>query len=174
MFNLETDPANLTGRLLNLIAPIGRGQRGLIVSPPKAGKTTLLKNIANSISINHPDAHIIALLVDERPEEVTDMQRTIDGEVVASTFDEHPENHTTVAELAMERAKRLVELGKDVVILLDSITRLARAYNQVVAPAPDARSPAVSIPPRCTRPSASSARRARSKRVARSRLLPRR
>ncbi|HET9028544.1 MAG TPA: transcription termination factor Rho, partial [Candidatus Aquilonibacter sp.] len=96
------------------------------------GKTTLLKNIAQGISINHPEAHIIALLVDERPEEVTDMQRTIDGEVVASTFDEHPENHTAVAELAMERAKRLVELGKDVVILLDSITRLARAYNQVV------------------------------------------
>ena len=122
----------LSTRVIDLFCPIGKGQRALIVSPPKAGKTTLLKNIANSISINHPEAHIIALLVDERPEEVTDMQRTIDGEVVASTFDEHPENHTAVSELAMERAKRLVELGKDVVILLDSITRLARAYNTVV------------------------------------------
>jgi len=132
-FKLETRPTQLSTRVIDLFSPIGKGQRALIVSPPKAGKTTLLKNIAQGISLNHPDAHIIALLVDERPEEVTDMQRTIDGEVVASTFDEHPENHTTVAELTMERAKRLVELGKDVVILLDSITRLARAYNQVVA-----------------------------------------
>ncbi len=118
--------------MIDLFCPIGKGQRALIVSPPKAGKTTLLKNIANAISINHPNAHIIALLVDERPEEVTDMQRTVDGEVVASTFDEHPENHIAVAELAMERAKRLAEVGTDVVILLDSITRLARAYNQVI------------------------------------------
>jgi transcription termination factor Rho len=132
-FRLEVRSTQLSTRVIDLFCPIGMGQRALIVSPPKAGKTTLLKNIANSISINHPDAHIIALLVDERPEEVTDMQRTIDGDVVASTFDEHPENHTAVAELTMERAKRLVELGKDVVILLDSITRLARAYNQVVA-----------------------------------------
>ena len=132
-FKLEVRATQLSTRVIDLFCPIGKGQRALIVSPPKAGKTTLLKNIANSISINHPDAHIIALLVDERPEEVTDMQRTVDGEVVASTFDEHPENHTAVAELTMERAKRLVELGKDVVILLDSITRLARAYNQVVA-----------------------------------------
>ena len=132
-FKLEVRSTQLSTRVIDLFCPIGKGQRALIVSPPKAGKTTLLKNIANSISINHPEAHIIALLVDERPEEVTDMQRTIDGEVVASTFDEHPENHTAVAELTMERAKRLVELGKDVVILLDSITRLARAYNQVVA-----------------------------------------
>jgi transcription termination factor Rho len=132
-YKLEVRSTQLSTRVIDLFCPIGKGQRALIVSPPKAGKTTLLKNIANSISINHPEAHIIALLVDERPEEVTDMQRTIDGEVVASTFDEHPENHTAVAELAMERAKRLVELGKDVVILLDSITRLARAYNQVVA-----------------------------------------
>jgi len=132
-YHLEVRSTQLSTRIIDLFAPIGKGQRALIVSPPKAGKTTLLKNIANSISINHPEAHIIALLVDERPEEVTDMQRTIDGEVVASTFDEHPENHTAVAELAMERAKRLVEMGKDVVILLDSITRLARAYNQVVA-----------------------------------------
>ena len=131
-FKLEVRSTQLSTRLIDLFSPIGRGQRALIVSPPKAGKTTLLKQIANSISINHPQAHIIALLVDERPEEVTDMQRTIDGEVVASTFDEHPENHTAVAELTMERAKRLVELGKDVVILLDSITRLARAYNQVI------------------------------------------
>ncbi|MHB8479326.1 MAG: transcription termination factor Rho, partial [Vulcanimicrobiaceae bacterium] len=131
-FKLEVRSTQLSTRVIDLFCPIGMGQRALIVSPPKAGKTTLLKNIANAISINHPDAHIIALLVDERPEEVTDMQRTIDGEVVASTFDEHPENHTAVAELAMERAKRLVELGKDVVILLDSITRLARAYNQVL------------------------------------------
>jgi transcription termination factor Rho len=132
-YHLEVRSTQLSTRIIDLFCPIGKGQRALIVSPPKAGKTTLLKNIANSISINHPEAHIIALLVDERPEEVTDMQRTIDGEVVASTFDEHPENHTAVAELAMERAKRLVEMGKDVVILLDSITRLARAYNQVVA-----------------------------------------
>jgi len=131
-FKLEVRSTQLSTRVIDLFCPIGKGQRALIVSPPKAGKTTLLKNIANSISINHPDAHIIALLVDERPEEVTDMQRTVDGEVVASTFDEHPENHTAVAELTMERAKRLVELGKDVVILLDSITRLARAYNQVI------------------------------------------
>jgi len=132
-YKLENRSTQLSTRVIDLFCPIGKGQRALIVSPPKAGKTTLLKNIAQGISINHPEAHIIALLVDERPEEVTDMQRTIDGEVVASTFDEHPENHTAVAELAMERAKRLVELGKDVVILLDSITRLARAYNQVVA-----------------------------------------
>ena len=131
-YKLEVRATQLSTRVIDIFCPIGKGQRALIVSPPKAGKTTLLKNIANSISINHPEAHIMALLVDERPEEVTDMQRTIDGEVIASTFDEHPENHTAVAELAMERAKRLVELGKDVVILLDSITRLARAYNQVI------------------------------------------
>jgi len=131
-FNLEVRATQLSTRVIDLFCPIGKGQRALIVSPPKAGKTTLLKNIANAITINHPEAHIIALLVDERPEEVTDMRRTIDGEVVASTFAEHPENHTAVSELAMERAKRLVELGKDVVILLDSITRLARAYNQVI------------------------------------------
>ncbi len=131
-YRLEVRATQLSTRVIDVFCPIGKGQRALIVSPPKAGKTTLLKNIANSISINHPEAHIMALLVDERPEEVTDMQRTIDGEVIASTFDEHPENHTAVAELAMERAKRLVEMGKDVVILLDSITRLARAYNQVI------------------------------------------
>lgn len=126
---LETTPDNLTHRIIDLIAPIGRGQRGLIVSPPKAGKTMLLKNIANGISTNYPDVHLIVLLIGERPEEVTDMRRSIRGEVVSSTFDEPVEDQTRVAELALERAKRLVEGGKDVVILMDSITRLTRAYN---------------------------------------------
>jgi len=126
---LETTPDNLTHRLIDLIAPIGRGQRGLIVSPPKAGKTMLLKNIANGISMNYPDVHLMVLLIGERPEEVTDMQRSVRGEVVASTFDEPVEDQTRVAELCLERAKRLVEGGKDVVILMDSITRLTRAYN---------------------------------------------
>lgn len=121
-------------RLINLIAPIGKGQRGIIVAPPKAGKTTLLKNIANSITENNPDVTLIVLLIDERPEEVTDMQRSIKGDVIFSTFDEEPQNHTKVAEIVLERAKRLVEHKKDVVILLDSITRLARAYNLTVAP----------------------------------------
>ena len=121
-------------RLIDVIAPIGKGQRGMIVSPPKAGKTTLLKNIANAIARNNPDVHLIVLLIDERPEEVTEMQRSIQGEVVYSTFDEAPENHTRVSEMVLERAQRLVELGKDVVILLDSITRLARAYNLVIPP----------------------------------------
>jgi len=129
MFNLETTPENLACRLINLIAPIGRGQRGLIVSPPKAGKTILLKQIANAISINHEDVHIMVCLIGERPEEVTDMKRSVRGEVVSATFDELVENQTHVAELALERAKRLVEAGKDVVILLDGITRLTRAYN---------------------------------------------
>ncbi|MGE0601212.1 MAG: transcription termination factor Rho [Dehalococcoidia bacterium] len=126
---LETTPDNLTHRIIDLIAPIGRGQRGLIVSPPKAGKTMLLKNIANGISTNYPEVHLIVLLIGERPEEVTDMRRSIRGEVVSSTFDEPVEDQTRVAELALERAKRLVEGGKDVVILMDSITRLTRAYN---------------------------------------------
>lgn len=121
-------------RAIDLIAPIGKGQRAMIVSPPKAGKTTLLKKIANSISANYPEAHLIVLLIDERPEEVTDMQRSIAGEVVYSTFDEMPEHHTKAAELVLERAKRLVELGKDVVILMDSLTRLARAYNLTISP----------------------------------------
>ncbi len=125
---------DLALRALDLIAPIGKGQRGLIVSPPKAGKTVLLKKIANAITENYPDIHLIVLLIDERPEEVTDMQRSIKGEVVYSTFDELPENHTRVAEMVLERSKRLVEHGKDVVILLDSITRLARAYNLVIPP----------------------------------------
>ncbi|GHD43135.1 transcription termination factor Rho [Mycetocola manganoxydans] len=126
---LETEPGKLTQRIIDLIAPIGKGQRGLIVAPPKAGKTIVLQQIANAISINNPEVHLMVVLVDERPEEVTDMQRTVKGEVIASTFDRPAEDHTTVAELAIERAKRLVELGHDVVLLLDSITRLGRAYN---------------------------------------------
>ena len=126
---LETAPEKLTQRIIDLIAPIGKGQRGLIVAPPKAGKTIVLQQIANAIAINNPEVHLMVVLVDERPEEVTDMQRTVKGEVIASTFDRPAEDHTTVAELAIERAKRLVELGRDVVVLLDSITRLGRAYN---------------------------------------------
>jgi len=126
---LETEPAKLSTRIIDLVAPIGKGQRGLIVSPPKAGKTLVLQAIANAISQNNPEVHLMVVLVDERPEEVTDMQRTVKGEVIASTFDRPAEDHTTVAELAIERAKRLVELGHDVVVLLDSITRLGRAYN---------------------------------------------
>jgi transcription termination factor Rho len=129
MFNLETVPENVTSRMINLIAPVGRGQRGMIVSPPKAGKTLLLKQIANAICTNYEDVHIMVCLIGERPEEVTDMKRSVRGEVVAATFDELVENQTHVAELALERAKRLVEAGKDVVILLDGITRLTRAYN---------------------------------------------
>ncbi len=129
---METSTLEMSGRVFDLFSPIGKGQRGLIVSPPKAGKTTLLKKIANAIAANHPEVDLFALLVDERPEEVTDMRRSIEGEVVSSTFDEHPESHTAVAELTLERCKRLVELGHDVVILLDSITRLARAWNQVM------------------------------------------
>jgi transcription termination factor Rho len=127
---LETaDPTNMTARIIDLISPIGKGQRGMIVSPPKAGKTTVLKQIAHSIEANNPEVHLIVLLVDERPEEVTDMRRSVKGEVVASTFDRPADEHTAVAELTIERAKRLVELGRDVVIVLDGITRLARAYN---------------------------------------------
>jgi transcription termination factor Rho len=125
---------DLAIRLIDMIAPVGKGQRGLIVSPPKAGKTILLKKIANSITANYPQVSLIVLLIDERPEEVTDMQRSIKGEVVYSTFDEKPENHTRVAEMVIERAKRMVEQGKDVVVLLDSITRLARAYNLIIPP----------------------------------------
>jgi transcription termination factor Rho len=129
---LETKPEEIAPRIIDLISPIGKGQRALIVSPPKAGKTTILKQIANSITTNNPEVYMIALLVDERPEEVTDMERSIEGDVVSSTFDMPSENHIQVAELVLERAKRLVEHGKDVVILLDSITRLARAYNLTV------------------------------------------
>lgn len=128
-FRLETDAKNITARIIDLVAPIGKGQRGLIVSPPKAGKTTILKQIANSITANHPEVQMLVLLVDERPEEVTDMERSIDGDVVSSTFDMPAENHIQAAELVLERAKRLVEHKNDVVIVLDSITRLARAYN---------------------------------------------
>jgi transcription termination factor Rho len=134
--NLEMagDKDNLTARIVDLLSPIGKGQRGMIVSPPKAGKTTVMKQIAHSIEANNPDVHLMVLLVDERPEEVTDMRRTVKGEVVASTFDRPSDEHTQVAEMAIERAKRLVELGRDVVIILDGITRLARAYN-LAAPA---------------------------------------
>ena len=131
---LETQPNILTTRVIDLIAPIGKGQRGLIVSPPKAGKTMVLQAIANAITANNPECHLMVVLVDERPEEVTDMQRSVKGEVIASTFDRPADDHTTVAELAIERAKRLVEMGHDVVVLLDSITRLGRAYN-IAAPA---------------------------------------
>jgi transcription termination factor Rho len=131
---LETEPGILTTRIIDLVAPIGKGQRGLIVSPPKAGKTMVLQAIANAITQNNPETHLMVVLVDERPEEVTDMQRSVKGEVIASTFDRPAEDHTIVAELAIERAKRLVELGHDVVVLLDSITRLGRAYN-TAAPA---------------------------------------
>jgi len=131
---LETTKKDITMRIIDLVAPIGKGQRGMIVAPPKAGKTTILKNLANSIAENFPEVEIIMLLIDERPEEVTDMKRSVKGDVVYSTFDELPKNHIKVAEMVLERAKRLVEHGKDVVILLDSITRLARAYNLTIPP----------------------------------------
>ena len=131
---LETEPHMLTTRVIDLVMPIGKGQRALIVSPPKAGKTMVLQAIANAITTNNPECHLMVVLVDERPEEVTDMQRSVKGEVIASTFDRPPSDHTTVAELSIERAKRLVEMGHDVVVLLDSITRLGRAYN-LAAPA---------------------------------------
>jgi transcription termination factor Rho len=133
-FKLETEPNILSTRVVDLVAPIGRGQRGLIVSPPKAGKTLLLKSLANGITVNHPDAHLMVLLIGERPEEVTDMKRSVKGDVISSTFDEPVEDHTKVAEMTLERAKRLVEGGQDVVILMDSITRLARAYNLDMPP----------------------------------------
>ncbi len=133
-FDLETERDILSTRLINLVAPIGRGQRGMIVSPPKAGKTTILKHIANGISTNYPDVHLIITLIGERPEEVTDMDRSVDAEVVASTFDEQVTSHVRAAEIALDRARRLVEMGRDVVILMDSLTRLARAYNLVVNP----------------------------------------
>jgi transcription termination factor Rho len=131
---METTPDNISGRIIDLIAPIGKGQRALIVAPPKAGKTTLLKNIANSITTNHPEVVLLVLLIDERPEEVTDMRRSVKGQVISSTFDEPPENHMRVADLVLERAKRLVEQGKDVVILLDSLTRFGRASNLTTSP----------------------------------------
>ena len=134
MFNLETEASNITGRLINLIAPIGRGQRGLIVAPPKAGKTLMLKAIANSIAANYSDVHLMVALIGERPEEVTDMRRGVKAEVFSSTFDEPADAHTRVAEIVLERAKRLVESGRDVVVMLDSITRLTRAYNLAISP----------------------------------------
>ncbi|HEY4689594.1 MAG TPA: transcription termination factor Rho [Anaerolineae bacterium] len=132
-FNLEVEPNNLTTRLLDIIAPVGRGQRGLIVSPPKAGKTTVLKHIANAISRRYPEVHLMVCLIGERPEEVTDMDRSVEAEVISSTFDEPPTSHVHVAEMALARAKRLVEGGRHVVILIDSITRLGRGYNNTVA-----------------------------------------
>ncbi|EES92285.1 transcription termination factor Rho [Clostridium botulinum] len=131
---LEIGQSDLSSRLMDIISPIGKGQRGLIVAPPKAGKTTLLKKIAHSISKNHPESKLIVLLIDERPEEVTDMQRSINGEVIYSTFDEEPEHHTKVAYMVLERAKRMVEQGQDVIVLLDSLTRLTRAYNLTINP----------------------------------------
>ncbi len=151
-FNLETIPRIISTRMLNLIAPIGRGQRGLIVSPPKAGKTTVLKEVANSISYNYPEVHLMVLLIGERPEEVTDMDRSVEAEVIASTFDETWVSQVRVSEMALERAKRLVESSKDVVILMDSITRLARAYNLVVPPSgrtqSGGRDPSARYPPK--------------------------
>ena len=131
-FNLETDGKNMSTRIMDLISPIGKGQRGLIVAQPKTGKTVLLQEIANAIRQNHPKTHMIILLIDERPEEVTDMKRSVDAEVVSSTFDEPPERHVSVADMALQKARRLVEFGEDVVILLDSLTRLARAHNAVI------------------------------------------
>ncbi|MDT8316510.1 MAG: transcription termination factor Rho [bacterium] len=130
-FQLEIDRKNLSGRILDIVSPIGKGQRGIIVAPPRTGKTMFLQSIANSITINHPDAYLIVLLIDERPEEVTDMMRSVKGEVISSTFDEPPQRHVQVADMVIEKAKRLVEHKKDVVILLDSLTRLARAHNTV-------------------------------------------
>jgi len=129
---LETSPDNMSARVMDLVSPIGKGQRGLIVAPPRTGKTVLMQNIANSITTNHPEAYLIVLLIDERPEEVTDMQRSVDGEVISSTFDEPANRHVQVAEMVIEKARRLVEHKRDVVILLDSITRLARAYNTII------------------------------------------
>ncbi len=133
-YNLETSPRVLSTRLLNLVAPVGKGQRGLIVSPPKSGKTTVLKEVANAISHNYQDVHLMIVLIGERPEEVTDIDRSVDAEVISSTFDDPVTNHVRVGEMALERAKRLAEMGRDVVIMLDSITRLTRAYNLTVAP----------------------------------------
>ena len=164
---LETTPNQLVGRIIDLIAPVGKGQRGLIVSPSKAGKTMIMQTIANAITTNNPEVNLMVVLVDERPEEVTDFQRAVQGEVISSTFDRPAEDHTLVSELAIERAKRLVEVGHDVVVLLDGITRLGRAYN-IAAPASAAGScPVVSTPRRSTRRRSSSARPATSRVAAR-------
>ncbi len=157
---------DLSARVMDLVAPLGKGQRGLIVAPPRTGKTVLLQNIAHSITANHPECYLIVLLIDERPEEVTDMQRSVKGEVVSSTFDEPATRHVQVAEMVIEKAKRLVEHGRDVVILLDSITRLGRAYNTVV-PSSGKVLTVVSTPMPCSARSASSARRVTSKRAVR-------
>jgi transcription termination factor Rho len=152
LYDLETNRGNLSGRLINLVSPIGRGQRGLIVAPPKAGKTVLLKSIANAITQNYNDVYLLIALIGERPEEVTDLQRSVQAEVVSSTFDEPTEAHTRLAEMVLERAKRLVEEGRDVVVLLDSLTRLSRAYNLAVEPSGRSLSggldPAALVPPK--------------------------
>ena len=170
---LETDREHMSGRVMDLLTPIGKGQRGLIVAPPRTGKTMLLQSIANSITTNHPEVVLIVLLIDERPEEVTDMQRSVKGEVISSTFDEPAARHVQVAEMVIEKAKRLVEHKRDVVILLDSITRLARAYNTIVPPSGKVLSGGVDSNA-LQRPSASSARPATSRRAARSPSSPRR
>ena len=164
--HLEYQPNNYSTRIIDMMVPLGKGQRCLIVAPPRAGKTVLLQDIANAITTNHPEIKLIVLLIDERPEEVTDMQRSVKGEVVSSTFDEPASRHVQVAEMVIEKAKRLVENKYDVVILLDSITRLARAYNSVVPPSRQDPLAAASTPTRCTSPSASSARPATSRRAA--------
>ncbi len=164
-FIMENGDKNYTSRVIDMLAPVGRGQRGLIVAPPRTGKTILLQTIANSINANHPDAYLIVLLIDERPEEVTDMERTVRAEVISSTFDEPPTRHVQVTEMVLEKAKRLVERKRDVVILLDSITRLGRAYN-AVTPSSGRVLSGVSTPTPCNAPSASSARRATSRKAA--------
>ena len=170
--HLERKDADLSMRVMDLLTPIGFGQRGLIVSPPKAGKTILLQKVANSITENHPEAVLIVLLIDERPEEVTDMEENVQGaEVISSTFDEPADRHVQVADMVIEKSRRLVEHGRDVIILLDSITRLARAHN-VVVPHSGKILSGVWTPTRCRSPSASSARRATSRAAARSRSSP--
>ncbi len=149
---LETTRDNYTGRIMDMLTPIGKGQRGLIVAPPRTGKTMMLQSIAHSIATNHPEIILIVLLIDERPEEVTDMQRSVKGEVISSTFDEPAQRHVQVAEMVIEKAKRLVEHKRDVVILLDSITRLARAYNTVVPPVGQGARRAASTPTALQRP----------------------
>jgi transcription termination factor Rho len=168
-FEMETgDPTrkDFSARVIDIVSPLGKGQRGLIVAPPRTGKTVLLQNIAHSITANHPECYLIVLLIDERPEEVTDMQRSVKGEVISSTFDEPASRHVQVAEMVIEKAKRLVEHGRDVVILLDSITRLGRAYNTVVPSSGKVLTGGV-MPMRCRGRSASSVPRATSRRAAR-------
>ena len=168
---LETTKENLTGRVLDMLCPIGKGQRGLIVAPPRTGKTMMLQSVANSVTTNHPEVALIVLLIDERPEEVTDMQRTVKGEVISSTFDEPPQRHIQVAEMVLEKAKRLVEHKRDVVILLDSLTRLGRAYNAVTPPSGKVLSGGIDANA-LQRPGGSLRRRATWKRADRSRLSP--